>query len=321
VIVVAAVFTFGAALAGLGVLASFVATDTLVGVGIGAFGGALAGGLSAMKAGGSVWGGAILGGIIGGACGLAGGAIGSAVIGNFGCTYCGFIVSGTLQGAVGGFGTGFVVGFAGGKGTLGAALLSAARGVMWGGFLGGVLGGGSRYLFIGEDGERNFFEFGTFNKYVSAKPGDFKSELDVVDNLGGTAEDTAITGAHYAHKALGLGDFGDIIDVTAIRDIGKQAADKIGNDLLATGTDNALVLVNLTKVADALANGGISIAAGVSVTLDANGFSYSSQFALLLKNIPIGGNLLTLADELKLSWYEDSTKGFDAIFGSRVRSG
>jgi hypothetical protein len=110
------------------------------------------------------------------------------------------------------------------------------------------------------------------------------------------------------HKALGFGDAGDIIDFTAVRDIGKEAADKIGGDLVSFGHDNALVLVNLTKVGNALANGGISLTAGVSVTLDANGFSYSSQFALLLKNIPIGGNLLTLADELKLSWDEDSTK-------------
>jgi hypothetical protein len=321
-IVVAAVFTGGAALVGLGVLATSLEASTLVAVGIGAFGGALAGGLSAMKAGGSVWGGAILGGIIGGACALAGGAIGSSIIGSMGRTYGGFILSGVVQGTSGGFGTGFIVGFAGGKGTLGAALLSAARGAIWGAFLGGVLGGGSRYLFIGEEGvEHNYFEFGTANKYIPDKPGNLGSAFAVGDNTAGTVEDAAFTGSHIAKNTLSAGDIGDIIDITTIRDIGEKTYKEIGGAFIAFGKDGSLIMVNLTDIANVLSNGGIALATSGSVLLDANGFSYASQFALLLKNIPLLGNFLSLSDERHLGWYEDSTKGFDVFWGSHASQG
>jgi len=68
-----------------------------------------------------------------------------------------------------------------------------------------------------------------------------------------------------------------------------------------------------------LSNGGIVIEAGTSITLDANGFSYASQFALLLKNIPLVGNFLALADERKYGAYEDATNDFDVFFGSRMK--
>jgi RHS repeat-associated protein len=320
VIVVAAVFTGGAALAGLGVLASGLSTGTMVAVGIGAFGGALAGGLAAWKSGGSVWGGAILGGIIGGACALAGGAIGSAILESLGRTYGAFMLSGAIQGAIGGFGTGFVVGFAGGKGTLGSALLAATRGAIWGAFFGMVLGFGARYLFIGEDGAYNYFEFGTVNRYIPdmAPKGD-PSSFAVWDNSLGTSEDAVFTGSHIADKTLGASDIGDIVDITCIRDIGDQTYNEINGAFIAFGKDGSLVMVNLTDIANAMGNGGISIAAETSVLLDANGFSYAQQFALLLKNIPVLGNFLAFADEYKLGWYEDASKGFNVFWGTHTQ--
>jgi hypothetical protein len=325
VIVVAAFFTGGAALAGLGVLASGLSTGTLVAVGIGAFGGALAGGLSAMKAGGSVWGGALLGGVIGGACALAGGAIGSSIMGSLGRTYGAFMLSGAIQGAIGGFGSGLAVGFAGGKGTLGATLLAALRGAIWGAALGAVLGLGSRALFAStvdpDTGvtSHNYFEFGTFNRYIPDMPptGD-PSSFAVFDNSIGTAEDAVFTGSHAASGTLSAGDVGDIIDITCVRDIGQQTYDQIGGAFIAFGKDGSLVLVNLDTIATSLSTGGTTLAAEGSVLLDANGFSYANQFALLLKNIPLLGNVLAFADEYKLSWYEDSLKGFNTFFGSRA---
>lgn len=322
VIVVAAVFTGGAALAGLGVLASSLSSGTLVAVGIGAFGGALAGGLSAMKAGGSVWGGAILGGIIGGACALAGGAIGSPIVGNVRIVYLNFILSGAAQGAVGGLGTGFVVGFAGGKGTLKAELLGAVRGAAWGAFLGAALGFGARYLFVGDDKSHNFFEFGTFNRYIpdEAPTGD-PSSFAVWDNDIGTAEDAAFTGSHAAARTLGGGDVGDIIDITCVRDVGQQTYQEIGGSLIAFGKDGSLMLVDLGQIGTAMAAQGlIAVAADMSVILDANGFSYASQIALLLKNVPVLGNALAFVDEYKLGWYEDATKGFDGFWSSQTKN-
>jgi RHS repeat-associated protein len=314
VIVVAAVFTGGAALAGLGILASGLSTSTLVAVGIGAFGGALAGGLSAMKAGGSVWGGALLGGFIGGACALAGGAIGAGILGSMGRTYGAFMLSGAIQGAIGGFGTGFTIGFAGGKGTLNEALLAGARGAIWGALMGAAAGGAARFL-IGDGTVHNYLELGTANKFTK-NSADLWGGVSAVDSFAGTGEGAAFTTSHAIQGTLSGADAGNISALTCMRDIGPQTFTEIDGAFIAFGKDGALVLVNMETVGTALST-NIALAAQGSVFMDANGFSYARQTGMALKVIPIAGLFFTAVDEFKVEWYTDAKYGFNVFFGSR----
>jgi hypothetical protein len=112
---------------------------------------------------------------------------------------------------------------------------------------------------------------------------------------------------------------GDIVDVTAIHDIGQRTYDSLCNEFIAFGRDGSLVLINVGDIASALGSGGLGLAASGSVLLDANGTSYASQVALLLKAVPGLGNFLAWSDERKFGWYEDALKGFDSVFGKQLR--
>ena len=90
---------------------------------------------------------------------------------------------------------------------------------------------------MGDQGEHNYFEFLTFNRYLPEKAGDFSSALTVGDNAAGTVEDGFVTGNHIARGTLGGPDVGAIIDITTIRNIGEKTYTEIDGATIAFGKD------------------------------------------------------------------------------------
>ncbi|MEZ0112493.1 RHS repeat-associated protein [Catenulispora sp. EB89] len=321
IIVVLCVATCGAALAGVTILgctiaADGVATGTLVAVGIGAFGGALAGGMSADKAGGDVMLGALLGGIIGGACALIGGAIGGAITAGLKgtATWAVYAISGGVQGAIGGFGSGFASGWAGGKGSLGDMMLSGVRGMIWGATIGMVVGGflGGSFATSGED--HSYLEVGTFHKYglgFAEGSKDLTSDFSIWDNSVGTAFDAGQAGAHAAAGSFSLGNdvAANVIDVTNIRNVGADLG------FITTKIPGTLFAVDVSVIANAVGQNGLGAGlASLSVGADVAGFSYAQQVLMLLKAVPILGNLLPIFDDY--GSLDGIKKGFNTFYGS-----
>lgn len=320
-IVVLAVATCGAALAGVTVLgvtfaAGGASAGTLVAVGIGAFGGALAGAMSADKKGGDVMLGALVGGIIGGACALIGGAVGGAITaGMKGCaTWAVYAMSGAAQGAIGGFGSGLASGWAGGKGSLGDMMLSATRGMIWGATIGMVVGGFLGGKFASDGDQHSYLEIGTFHKYglgFAPNSTDAATDFDIWDNSVGTSWDAGLGVQHALNGNFSVGGdvLGNIIDVSNVRNVGSDMG------LFTTDIPGTLFAVDLTRIANVVAlDGGAAGLASLSVGADVAGFSYADQVLLLMKNVPILGNLVTILDDF--GSLNGIKKGFNTFYGS-----
>jgi RHS repeat-associated protein len=323
-VIVLAVATGGAALAGTTVLgvtfsADGVAAGTLISVGIGAFGGALAGGMSADKAGGDVMLGALVGGIIGGATALIGGSLGAAAVKSIGgaATWSSYAISGGIQGAIGGFGSGFASGFAGGKGSLDAMLRSATRGMIWGAVMGMAVGAfvGGKFANANPD-EHNYLEFGTLHKYgigYGANTTDLPSDFEKFDSSVGTAWDAGMGVRHALDGTFSPGGdiLGNFIDVSNVpRDVGADLG------FFTTDIPGTLFAIDANAVAVAFANNGAGAAlAAASVGADVAGFSYADQVMLGLKGIPaMIGNTLGVLDDYGV--FDHLKQGFNSIFGS-----
>jgi len=320
-IVVLAVATCGAALAGVTVLgvtfaAGGASAGTLIAVGIGAFGGALAGAMSADQKGGDVMLGALLGGIIGGATALIGGAVGGAITTALkGCaTWAVYALSGAAQGAISGFGSGLATGWAGGKGSLGDMMLSAVRGMIWGATIGLVAGGFLGGKFASDGDQHSYLEIGTLHKYglgFAANSTDVTSDFELWDNSVGTSWDVGLGIEHATNGTFSAGGdiFGNVIDVCNMRNVGADLG------MFTTDIPGTLFAVDLTRIANFVAiDGGGAGLISLSVGADAAGYSYADQVVLMLKGVPILGNLLTIFDDMGA--LNGVKNGFNLFYGS-----
>lgn len=320
-IVVLTVATCGAALAGVTVLgvtfaAGGASAGTLIAVGIGAFGGALAGAMSADQKGGDVMLGALLGGIIGGATALIGGAVGGAITTALkGCaTWAVYALSGAAQGAISGFGSGLATGWAGGKGSLGDMMLSAVRGMIWGATIGLVMGGFLGGKFASDGDQHSYLEIGTLHKYglgFAANSTDATSDFELWDNSVGTSWDVGLGVQHAASGTFSAGGdiFGNVIDVCNMRNVGADLG------MFTTDIPGTLFAVDLTRIANFVAiDGGGAGLISLSVGADAAGYSYADQVVLMLKGVPILGNLLTIFDDMGA--LNGAKNGFNLFYGS-----
>jgi hypothetical protein len=272
--------------------------------------------MSADKKGGDVMLGALVGGIIGGACALVGGAVGGAIsAGMKGCaTWAVYAVSGAAQGAIGGFGSGLASGWAGGQGNLGDMMLSATRGMVWGATIGMVVGGFLGGKFASDGDQHSYLEIGTFHKYglgFAPNSTDVATDFDIWDNSVGTAWDAGLGAEHALNGNFSVGGdlVGNIIDVSNVRNIGSDMG------LFTTDIPNTLFAVDLTRIANVVAlNGGGAGLAALSVGADVAGFSYADQVLLLMKNVPILGNLVTILDDF--GSLNGMKRGFNTFYGS-----
>jgi RHS repeat-associated protein len=275
--VVGAIWTGGATLVALGVIASNIGGWLLVGVAVGSLGGALAGEIAAQKAGGNLWAGAFVGALLGGATSLAGGALGglaaTGVDAAFGATHTllSFAVAGAIQGTLAGAGTGLAVGFAGGKGTVESALISMAKGAAWGATLGALLGLGVGAVvgtgLTGAGTPDKFLNIGAFGQKF-ADSSSTSATINTIDNWGGVQESLAQLASPGGFNAANLGGL-------------------LPN--LVTTSENAAgwLSIPLGWVAPAvLEDAGFAAAIDVSMASDQAGFSYAHQLSFLIGAAP-----------------------------------
>ena len=324
VCVTAAIWTAGASLVALGVIASAAAGTTAIagvsvavmaGVAIGSFGGALAGELAAQKAGGSLWAGAFVGALIGGVTSLAAAPIGSAIgaaAGNgfgsiFGATVgtiTKYAVAGAVQGAIAGAGTGFTTWFAGGKGSAEPLWEAVVKGAAWGAAFGAILGAGVGYAKT-QSIPSGWWSWGAYQD----KFANFSS---------------AVSGANTSLTDAGVG-------LSVVQLTGPSLSSGITGlvpSVLAGAQPLEMSVMNWAADA-AFSYGGFAGAVDLSMAADQAGFSYAQQFSLILgvatAFIPVAGP--AIGDALKVwqildqSGYNQVESAFNNAFGSASASG
>jgi RHS repeat-associated protein len=306
--VVAAIWTGGASLVALGVIASNIGGWLLVGVAVGSLGGAIAGELAAQKAGGNLWAGAFLGALIGGATSLAGGAIGGAAAAGIDTaiggthTLLSFVAAGAIQGTLAGAGTGLAVGYAGGKGSVESALIAMAKGAAWGAALGTLLGLGIGSIvgtgLSGTATPDKFLNVGAFGQKF-ADFTDTGTAINSADNFAGVTESgaqLASPGGVNASNLLGL----------------------LPNFLTTNAQAAGWVSIPLFWVAPAaLSDAGFAAAVDASMALDQAGFSYAHQLSILIGAAPYFIDYFaTLIQIMNPTGFAKFETGFNNAFGS-----
>ena len=294
VCVTAAIWTAGASLVALGVVASAagggllgtgVAAGLIASVAIGSLGGALAGELAAQKAGGNLWAGAFVGALIGGTTALAGGALGSAANSGlsslFGQTskLVQYVVAGIVQGTVAGAGTGLATGFAGGKGTVDQTLDAVAKGALWGGVVGGLMG----------------FGLGSVPAAQSGSPWSWSAYVQKFANFSSVGA---------AANSI-LNDAGVVLSLYQLFGPNQNLGSAIPSLAIAalTGFQPGEVTVLNWAGQGAFTYGGFAAVVDVSMATDQVGYSYAQQLSLF---IGVGTSFVNVAgpavgDALKLT--------------------
>jgi RHS repeat-associated protein len=306
--VVGAIFTGGATLVALGVIASNIGGWLLVGVAVGSLGGALAGEIAAQKAGGNLWAGAFVGALLGGATSLAGGALGglaaTGVDAAFGATHTllSFAVAGAIQGTLAGAGTGLAIGFAGGKGTVESALIAMAKGAAWGATLGTLLGFGIGSIvgtgLTGAGTPDKFLNIGAFGqKFLDSSS--TSATINSIDNWGGVQESLAQLSSPGGFTASNL-------------------AGLLPNLITTNEVAAGWLSIPLGWVAPAaLEDAGFAAAVDVSMASDQAGFSYAHQLSFLLGAAPYFVDYaVTLFNILDPTDFSKTETAFNNAYGS-----
>jgi len=245
----------------------------------------------------------------------AGGVGGAITTALKGCaTWAVYALSGAAQGAISGFGSGLATGWAGGKGSLGDMMLSAVRGMIWGATIGLVAGGFLGGKFASDGDQHSYLEIGTLHKYglgFAANSTDVTSDFELWDNSVGTSWDVGLGIEHATNGTFSAGGdiFGNVIDVCNMRNVGADLG------MFTTDIPGTLFAVDLTRIANFVAiDGGGAGLISLSVGADAAGYSYADQVVLMLKGVPILGNLLTIFDDMGA--LNGVKNGFNLFYGS-----